>query len=177
MILQSRIHAIACLSLQIDNFDLLALTPPQRAFLRKRRFLLEQRAVGAFFLAGTHNNGLRNGTDERQTEFGKEEIIFLAGKPIGRFYVDHRKDEIRIIDIALFAEYRNQGIGTALLDNVLLKGEQAGLPVPIHVEQFNPAMRLYHRLGFRQIDEHGLYDLLEWLPWSSHKSSLNTRKI
>ncbi len=51
MILQSRtyVHLIACLSLQIGNFDLIALTPPQRAFLRKRRFLLKQNAVGAFF--------------------------------------------------------------------------------------------------------------------------------
>jgi hypothetical protein len=33
----------------------------------------------------------------------------------------------------------------------------AGKPVTIHVEVFNPAMRLYERLGFRPIEERGSY--------------------
>lgn len=34
--------------------------------------------------------------------------------------------------------------------------------VRIHVEQTNPAMRLYRRLGFRQVGEHGIYHLMQW---------------
>jgi hypothetical protein len=34
----------------------------------------------------------------------------------------------------------------------------------MHVEQFNRALRLYHRLGFRQIADQGVYLLLEWKP-------------
>jgi len=41
------------------------------------------------------------------------------------------------------------------------------LPLPashcaIHVERFNPALRLCERLGFRQIDDRGVYLFLEW---------------
>jgi ribosomal protein S18 acetylase RimI-like enzyme len=32
----------------------------------------------------------------------------------------------------------------------------------IHVERFNPALRLYERLGFRQTEDKGVYLLLEW---------------
>ena len=37
-----------------------------------------------------------------------------------------------------------------------------GQGVSIHVERMNPAMRLYLRLGFAKVDEHGVYDLMEW---------------
>jgi hypothetical protein len=36
-------------------------------------------------------------------------------------------------------------------------------PLRIHVERFNPALRLYQRLGFRQIEDRGIYYFLEWL--------------
>ena len=41
-------------------------------------------------------------------------------------------------------------------------GREAQLPVRIHVEANNPAMGLYKRLGFRQIDTNGVYWLMEW---------------
>ena len=42
----------------------------------------------------------------------------------------------------------------------------AGKPVRMHVERFNPARRLYGRLGFREIADKGVYLLLEWQPGS-----------
>jgi hypothetical protein len=32
------------------------------------------------------------------------------------------------------------------------------------VEQFNPALRLYKRLGFHQKEDKGVYLLMEWSP-------------
>jgi len=92
------------------------------------------------------------------------QIILLEGMPIGRLYVDRRTKEIRIVDISLLPEYRNQGIGSGLLKEILNEGAQASLPVTIHVEMFNPALRLYDRLGFHQIADHGVYYLMEWKP-------------
>ncbi len=92
----------------------------------------------------------------------KFEIILLDDTPIGRLYVDRRMKEIRIVDISLLPEYRNRGLGSGLLKNILNEGAQAGLPVTIHVEMFNPALRLYDRLGFRRIADHGVYYLMEW---------------
>ncbi len=92
------------------------------------------------------------------------QIILRDGKAAGRLYVDRREDEIRILDIALLPEHRNQGIGSALLDDVLADGERAGLPVRIHVERYNPALSLYHRLGFHKVEEGEVYFLLKWSP-------------
>jgi ribosomal protein S18 acetylase RimI-like enzyme len=92
------------------------------------------------------------------------DLILLNGQPVGRLYLDRRPNEVRIIDIALLAEYRRQGIGTHLLRDILDEAGRAGLPVRIHVEQNNPALGLYHRLGFRQIGDEGIYYLMEWSP-------------
>jgi ribosomal protein S18 acetylase RimI-like enzyme len=92
------------------------------------------------------------------------DLILLDGEPIGRLYLDRRKDEHRIIDIALLPEFRNRGIGGGLLRDILAEAQSAGLPVRIHVEQFNPALRLYRRMGFSETGENGPYYLMEWQP-------------
>jgi ribosomal protein S18 acetylase RimI-like enzyme len=38
----------------------------------------------------------------------------------------------------------------------------AGKALTIHVEKFNPALHLYRRLGFRRIEDKGVYLFLEW---------------
>ena len=92
------------------------------------------------------------------------DVIELGGEPIGRLYVDRRDAEIRLIDIALLPSSRGQGLGGAILADLLAEGRRQGLLVRIHVEQDNPAMRLYRRLGFEKIEEQGVYWLMEWSP-------------
>jgi GNAT superfamily N-acetyltransferase len=92
------------------------------------------------------------------------QIILHEGQPIGRLYLAHWPDELRVVDIALLSSYRNQGIGTTILGAILSEGQRLSLPVRIHVERFNPAMRLYTRLGFRQIADKGVYYLMERSP-------------
>lgn len=89
------------------------------------------------------------------------DIIERAGDPIGRLYLDRQSDEIRIIDIALLTESRGHGYGGAILRALLAEAALAKLPVRIYVEQNNPALRLYDRLGFRVIGHHGIYYLME----------------
>ena len=90
------------------------------------------------------------------------DIILVGGQPAGRLYLHRRDDEIRIMDIALLPEYCNRGIGTTLLHGLQSEAAAAGKALRIHVERFNPALRLYERLGFRQIDDRGVYLFMEW---------------
>lgn len=90
------------------------------------------------------------------------DLILYKNRPIGRLYIDQREDEIRIVDIALLPQYRNQGIGARLIKDVMTDATKHGLAVRIHVEHNNPAMHLYDRLGFKKINEEGIYWLMEW---------------
>lgn len=91
-------------------------------------------------------------------------IIERDGLPIGRLWIDEWKDQIRLVDIALIPESRGSGAGTQLLHDVLARGAAAAKPVTIHVEAFNPALRLYQRLGFQHVDTNGVYYLMRWTP-------------
>jgi len=91
-------------------------------------------------------------------------VIEREGAAAGRLYLEEWADQIRLIDIALLPNQRGTGAGSAILADLMDMAAAAGKPLTIHVEKNNPAMRLYKRLGFVPIDEHGVYDLMEWRP-------------
>ena len=90
------------------------------------------------------------------------DVILLDAEPVGRLYVARWTDELCIVDISLLPEYCNRGIGTTLLRQLQAEAQGAGTPLRIHVERFNPALRLYERLGFRQVEDWGVYLFLEY---------------
>jgi GNAT superfamily N-acetyltransferase len=96
-------------------------------------------------------------------------IILVNDALAGRLYLDRCKDGIRIIDLALLPIYRGRGLGTSILKNLQSEALKKGLPVRIHVEQFNPAMRFYSKLGFKKIRDAGVYNLMEWVPEKDSK--------
>jgi ribosomal protein S18 acetylase RimI-like enzyme len=92
------------------------------------------------------------------------DLILRHGEPVGRLYVCRLADEIRLMDIALLATARGQGIGTGLLRGLLREADRVGLPVGLHVEEHNPAQRLYQRLGFTVIGEVPFYQRMRREP-------------
>jgi ribosomal protein S18 acetylase RimI-like enzyme len=106
-------------------------------------------------------------------------LIERRGEPIGRLYLHECDGEVRIVDIALLPVARGQGVGTALLEEVLASADVQGQRVTIHVEHDNPARRLYERLGFREVESRGFHVFMERLPggvtqpqvWRSNASS------
>lgn len=97
-----------------------------------------------------------------QKHYGDGEFLIIEerGESIGRLLLHRTPSEIRIIDISLMPEHRGRGVGTKLLRDVLAEGEASNRQVSIHVEHFNPAKRLYERLGFRYVETNGVYDLM-----------------
>ena len=90
------------------------------------------------------------------------DVIVLDDRSVGRLYVARWTDEIRIVDIALLPEFCGRGIGSSLVRQLQQEVLAARKPLRIHVERFNPALRLYERLGFRAIEDKGVYLFLEW---------------
>lgn len=94
---------------------------------------------------------------------GQFSIVSAGTVDIGRLYVWRGAEELRIIDIALLPAWRGRGIGSQLIRTLLDEATAAGQRVSIHVEQHNPALRLYQRLDFKPVSENGVYRLLEWI--------------
>jgi ribosomal protein S18 acetylase RimI-like enzyme len=92
------------------------------------------------------------------------DIISIGDQPVGRFFVHCGADAIRVVDLGLLPEYRNRGIGSALLKAVLEEADEADMAIHLHVKSFNRAMKLYERLGFRAVGTGGIHVEMEWAP-------------
>ncbi len=91
-------------------------------------------------------------------------IILLSDRPIGRMLVRRSDTTIELVDVALLSEYRNRGIGTALIRGLMAEAVATQKPLDLWVYVTNPARRLYQRLGFTKIEEESLYARMRWLP-------------
>ena len=123
---------------------------------------------------------LTNWSDEQKTQFCRQQfsaqtihyrqhnpaaqfsVILRAGARAGRLYVNREEGKIHIIDISLLPEHRGAGLGTLLLRDLQAEAAHANQPLSIYVEKFNPALRLYQRLGFCPKRDESVYLLMEW---------------
>jgi len=94
-------------------------------------------------------------------------VVMGGGDDIGRLYIARWPTRHGIIDITLLPEYRRHGAGEVLLRDLMDEAAACGKDVSVLVEKFNPAMRLYRRLGFKTEEDKGVYDLMRWTPESN----------
>lgn len=99
---------------------------------------------------------------EAQHPHATHEIICLESGAAGRLYLDRSGEKFHILDITLLPEHRNGGAGSILLGQIMAEAKQAGKPVSIYVETFNPSLRLFQRLGFTAIQQQGFHLLLQY---------------
>ncbi|HXQ13471.1 MAG TPA: GNAT family N-acetyltransferase [Caulobacteraceae bacterium] len=98
------------------------------------------------------------------------EVIEHDGEPVGRLYLEPRASHLNLVDIALLPAWRGQGVGAAILEALQDAARAGSRGVIAFVEKTNPALRLYHRLGFAAIADHGVYLEIEWLPEGASRS-------
>ena len=92
------------------------------------------------------------------------DIIEREGRPIGRFYVATSPRQINLMDITLLAAERNTGLGGLLVRELQSRAERDQKIVSLHVEDDNPARRLYDRLGFVEVAAVTFYKRMHWVP-------------
>ncbi len=80
-------------------------------------------------------------------------IIQDGAVDIGRLSVKEFSDHILFDAIHLLPDYQGRGIGTLLLQDVLMQAKGRQLPVRLILLRSNPAKQLYERLGFMVHDE------------------------
>ena len=87
-------------------------------------------------------------------------VAELNGKVVGAIWsrivndYGHIADDVPSIAISLYKEYRNQGIGTELLKQMLdLLKADGYKSVSLSVQKANYAMRMYQKAGFQVISQ------------------------
>ena len=140
-------------STRADEMVLVPWTSEQQQAFVRSQFAAQQDHYAQKYPAATHD------------------IIVANGRAVGRFYVARLDQEIRIVDITLLPAERNAGIGSYLIEQLLDEAKSAGKVTRIYVEEFNPSLRLFERLGFSVSEQHGIHLLMEWSPGSTSPGS------
>ena len=98
-------------------------------------------------------------------DFGKNKgdlclVAQVGDKIVGAVWVrimndyGHIDNETPSFAISLLKEYRNYGIGTELMKQMLTKLKLEGYkPASLSVQKMNYAVRMYRKIGFEIIDE------------------------
>jgi len=91
-------------------------------------------------------------------------LILHQHLAIGRIYVQRLASELTLMDIALLPAHRGQGLGSALMAELVAEADRSGSRVSLHVERDNPAQRLYARFGFERVEDGDVYQFLRREP-------------
>ena len=108
------------------------------------------------------------------TDFGKrpDDICFLAevdGKVAGAVWVrvmedyGHLEEGVPSFAISLYKDYRNRGIGTALMERMIQELAERGYKkASLAVQMANYAVRMYQKVGFEIVGENEEEYLMMW---------------
>jgi len=89
-------------------------------------------------------------------------VIESEKMPIGCLIVE-RGGEIKLVNIALLPQFRSQGIGTLLLEQLQTEAKAADKLLTLHVLKTNDrAVSLYQRRGFTVSDHNEIYLAMRW---------------
>jgi ribosomal protein S18 acetylase RimI-like enzyme len=75
-------------------------------------------------------------------------VIQVGDLAAGVFLVERYPTHIQLAQIYLLPEYQRLGIGSVLIDGLIIEGSQSKLPIRLHVMAVNPAQKFYERFGF-----------------------------
>jgi ribosomal protein S18 acetylase RimI-like enzyme len=136
-------------STRAQEMAMVPWTPAQKDAFLRMQFTAQKQHYAAEFPHADHD------------------IICVQGSPVGRIYLDRGEKDgatFQILDITVLPEHRNHGAGTHLLKQIMEEAAQSGKSVSINVENFNPSLRLFERLGFQRASENGFQLLMKWQP-------------
>jgi ribosomal protein S18 acetylase RimI-like enzyme len=91
-------------------------------------------------------------------------VIVVSGVPAGRLYRALSEATLNVLDIALVPEMRGRGIGTRLMTAMETDAARDGQRIVLHVEDDNPLLRWYERMGFVRGERLGAHREMVWTP-------------
>jgi ribosomal protein S18 acetylase RimI-like enzyme len=119
-------------------------TASQRDAFLRMQFDAQRRSYQAAYPQATHH------------------IVCSGGVPIGRRLAAAAPEGLRLVDIALLGAYRNRGIGTRLIQQLMDESAAGSVALSLQVLRGNPAQRLYERMGFIETAADAMYITMQW---------------
>jgi ribosomal protein S18 acetylase RimI-like enzyme len=138
-----------CDSRGVTGYVLRAASPDDSAAL----YVLHRAAMGRYLeaLYGPWDESVQTAFHAAWFDDARVSVIERDGTLIGVLDCTWHADRLEVNRIAIDPRYQGQGIGTAVLTELLAQADQRHLPTRLQVFDINPARRLYERLGFVEV--------------------------
>ena len=151
------------------NLTIRSLTPADEQFLAEMvyqaifvpeggkppaRDILQQSEISKYFrdFGRPGESGYVAFEEHTRRPVGAAWLRLFKADDKGYGYVDEATPELTI---AVLPAYRGRGAGTMLLEYLLSRAQRLYPAISLSVWPENPAYRLYQRLGFVGVEEHG----------------------
>lgn len=89
-------------------------------------------------------------------------IVLYENEYVGRCIIEDLSGHLHLIDLSILPDFQGKGIGTFMIELLQQKASKKDKPLMLQVFRKNSAMLLYERLGFRVVEENGLYVRMQW---------------
>jgi GNAT superfamily N-acetyltransferase len=86
---------------------------------------------------------------DQQWELAQVRILMMDSSDVGWIQSTTREDELFLAQIFVDRPFQGRGIGTQVMNRLIVEATEAGQVMCLDVVKINPALRLYERLGFR----------------------------
>jgi len=126
-------------STRLEEMELMGWNDAQQDAFLQMQFMMQQRSYAARYPNESY------------------QIILYGGVKAGHLLVVREDKAIRLVDVAILPQFRNNGIGTLVINNLLQEALATGRSTMLHVMRSNRAIRLYERLGFLKTAENEMY--------------------
>lgn len=94
----------------------------------------------------------------------KPNLLKIAVKSLTAGYVYYKEEDSKIVvDVfTLLPEYRNNGLGSLILQDFIKKADELNKPIFLDTFKSNPAKKFYERNGFVVVDENYSHYILRY---------------
>lgn len=93
---------------------------------------------------------------EQQFPDAETFIVFFEKNRVGKLTLD-KSTNYHVVDISIHNDYQNKGIGTQVLNKIIIEAKTYNKAVTLSVTKDNPAHKLYKKLGFIAVKEDDIY--------------------
>lgn len=133
----------------MTGYVIRAASPDDSAAL----YVLHRAAMGPYLeaLYGPWDEKAQTAFHAAWFDAARVSVIERHGSLIGVLDCTWHADCLEVNRIAIDPQHQGQGIGTAVLADLLARADQRHLPTRLQVFDINPARRLYERLGFVEV--------------------------
>jgi ribosomal protein S18 acetylase RimI-like enzyme len=91
-------------------------------------------------------------------------LIYDGPEVIGWIAREEGERNIELIDIHILPTHQGKGVGTALIEELVARGNSVRKPVELSVLKINPSRALYERLDFKPVGETETHVLMRKVP-------------